>query len=180
MFYLYIYTVGVSKVREKYPDVSSRLIKNNLAGKVELLGYCLMPNHYHLLVREMESGSISRLMKQVVNGYTTYFNHKYRREGAVMQGRFKAIGLDQTIYYDMLRYIHFNPVMAGICSEPWEYEWSSYKEYAGENVNGGMELSKDWISKQFHTVQQYLEWHKDRVSYSRSLAGVREVTIDDK
>ena len=91
--------------------------------------YCLMSNHYHLLL-ETPEGNLSQIMRHINGAYTTYFNVKRKRAGHLFQGRYKAIIVDADAYAAGLsKYIHLNPVKAGIVTKPEEYEWSSYRNY---------------------------------------------------
>ncbi|MDZ4185471.1 MAG: transposase [Desulfuromonadales bacterium] len=93
--------------------------------------YCLMSNHYHLLL-ETPRGNLSQILAHVNGAYTTYFNVKRQRAGHLFQGRYKAILVERDAYVDELsRYIHLNPVRAKIVATPAEYPWSSYRAYAG-------------------------------------------------
>lgn len=93
--------------------------------------YCLMSNHYHLLV-ETPEGNLSRIMKHINGAYTTYFNIKRRRAGHLFQGRYKAILVEKDEYAkELSRYVHLNPVRAKIAGNPGEYLWSSYRSYTG-------------------------------------------------
>lgn len=78
---------------------------------IDLCAYCLMPNHFHLIVREKIDGGISKFMQRIMTGYTMYFNKKYERNGALFQGRFKAkhITDDRYLKY-LISYIHLNPI----------------------------------------------------------------------
>ena len=89
--YLFIYLSPLKKVLEKFPDVPVRLHSKNLSDEVELLGYSLMPTHFHLILKQKNKNGISKLMKQIINAYTLFFNQKNKREGSLMQGRFKAM-----------------------------------------------------------------------------------------
>lgn len=94
--------------------------------------YCLMSNHYHLLL-ETPLGNLSQIMKHINGAYTNYFNVKRKRYGHLFQGRYKAILIDADEYAkELSRYIHLNPVRAGMVSRPEEYRWSSYLDYCGE------------------------------------------------
>jgi len=94
--------------------------------------YCLMSNHYHLLL-ETPEGNLSQIMRHINGAYTTYFNVKRKRAGHLFQGRFKAILIEADEYAaELSRYIHLNPVKAGIVAKPDEYEWSSYRYYIGQ------------------------------------------------
>lgn len=94
--------------------------------------YCLMSNHYHLLL-ETPLSNLSQIMRHINGAYTTYFNRKRQRAGHLFQGRYKAILIDADEYAEELsRYIHLNPVRAGIAGRPEEYHWSSYQYYIGK------------------------------------------------
>ena len=94
--------------------------------------YCLMSNHYHLLL-ETPSGNLPRIMQHINGAYTNYFITKRARSGHLFQGRYKAILIDADAYaIELSRYLHLNPVRAGMVSVPEAYPWSSYLDYIGE------------------------------------------------
>lgn len=93
--------------------------------------YCLMDNHYHLFL-ETPAGNLAQIMRHVGGAYTIYFNAKRKRAGHLFQGRYKAILVDKDVYaLELSRYIHLNPVRAGIVDQPEKYAWSSYRSYIG-------------------------------------------------
>jgi putative transposase len=93
--------------------------------------YCLMNNHYHLLL-ETPEGNLSQIMRHINGAYTTYFNVKRTRHGHLFQGRYKAILVDADAYAtELSRYIHLNPVRVGLAARPEDHEWSSYRQYVG-------------------------------------------------
>ena len=113
-----------------------------------LHAYCLMSNHYHLLI-ETPEGNLSRGMRQLNGVYTQQFNRRHNRVGHILQGRYKAIVVDKNNYLlELCRYIVLNPVRAGMVRGPKEWRWSSYKETAGYG-KGIACLTKDWILLQF-------------------------------
>ena len=94
--------------------------------------FCLMGNHYHLLL-ETPEGNLSQIMRHLNGAYTTYFNIKRQRSGHLFQGRFKAILVDADEYAtELSRYIHLNPVRAEMVDNPADYPWSSYQYYVGQ------------------------------------------------
>jgi putative transposase len=94
--------------------------------------YCLMNNHYHLLL-ETPLGNLSTIMRHINGAYTTYYNVRGQRAGHLFQGRYKAIVVDVNEYAgELSRYIHLNPVRAKIVTKPEEYKWSSYRSYIGQ------------------------------------------------
>ena len=111
-------------------------------------GYCLLGNHYHLLIETLES-NLSRGMKQLNGIYTQKFNNKYKRVGHLFQGRYKAILVEKESYLlELSRYIVLNPVRAGIVSQPGEWPWSNYCAIIGK-VKKPEFLIIDWILSQF-------------------------------
>jgi putative transposase len=105
--------------------------------------YCLMDNHYHLLL-ETPSGNLSRIMAHINGAYTNYFNTKRERSGHLFQGRYNAILVEADEYAkELSRYIHLNPLRAGILELPEEYEWSSYSYYIGKRK------APEWLEMDF-------------------------------
>lgn len=109
----------------------SKLIKLDDTKKVaNVLAYCLMPNHFHLLVKQQKDHGISELVAKLVNSYTKYYNLKYGRVGPLLQGPFKAVLVetDEQLIH-LSRYIHLNPLVAFLVDDLNKYEWSSFREY---------------------------------------------------
>ncbi len=91
--------------------------------------YCLMPNHYHLLV-QTPAGNLSRCMRHINGVYTQRFNRKHNKDGQLFRGRYKAILVDSDNYLlEVLRYIHRNPLKAGLVRNLDEFPWSSHRAY---------------------------------------------------
>lgn len=91
--------------------------------------YCLMTNHFHLIV-ETPEGNLSQAMHWLHASYSGHYNRRHHCSGHVFQGRFKAILIDAGTYLEALsRYVHRNPVRAGIISRPWDYSWSSCRYF---------------------------------------------------
>ncbi len=120
--------------RLRYLDTLARIAKDN---NVLILGYCLMDNHAHLLLKE-GTKTISNLMHRLNASYAYYYNWKYERVGHVFQNRFKSENVEDDIYLKIvIRYIHQNPVKAGMVKRAEEYRWSSCKDYyAGKGLSG--------------------------------------------
>jgi len=109
--------------------------------------FCLMPNHVHLAF-QVGKVPLSRILQNLVQRYTMWVNRREGRTGHVFQGRYKAILLDADAYLlELIRYIHLNPVRAGVARRVEDYPWSSYRAYLGEVVIPW--LSTDWVLGQF-------------------------------
>jgi len=102
-----------------------------------LHAYVFMTNHYHLIV-ETPHAKLSRAMHHINGSYTTYVNNKRKRSGHLFQGRYKAIIIDKDSYLlELSRYIHLNPVRAGLAARPQDYPYSSYRAFVfGKEANG--------------------------------------------
>lgn len=114
---------------------------------VEILAYCLMPNHFHLILRECAEGGISRFMSKILTGYSMYFNKKYERVGTLFERPFKAQHIDTDPYFrHIFAYVHLNPV--NLYQKDWKekglqskkkavdflrkYQYSSFQDYFGK------------------------------------------------
>lgn len=98
----------------------------------ELYAYCLMGNHLHLLVKEGQE-ELAQTLKRLASKYVYWFNAKNQRVGHLFQDRFLSETVEDDAYFlTVLRYIHQNPVKAGLSAVPQAYRWSSYRDYAGE------------------------------------------------
>jgi REP element-mobilizing transposase RayT len=112
-----------------YEKFLEYLLKAKEKYNFYLYAYCLMPNHYHLLI-ETTQPNLSRIMQYLNTAYTVYYNKKRNRSGHLFQGRYKSIIVEGDSYFlELTRYIHLNPVRAGISKTPEGYKWSSFNEY---------------------------------------------------
>lgn len=174
--YLFIYLKPVEKVLEKYPDVPSRLNSKNLSQEVELIGYCLLPDHFHLLLRQKTKDGISKLMKQMTNAYTLYFNQKNNHSGGIMQGRYKAVGVPQDSLAYLLRYIHLNPVSHQLTQDLTTNPWSSYADYLGKETD--LPCTKIHILSKFNSVEEFEKFHTDQTDYAEQLEKIKHLLIE--
>ncbi|MDP2665821.1 MAG: transposase [bacterium] len=148
---------------------------------VEIVAYCLMPNHFHLLIRELEDGGISKFMQKLTTGYTMYFNKKNERNGSLFQGRFKAthVADDRYLRY-LISYIHLNPIK--LLEPKWketgitdkvraeryleEYGQSSYLDYFGKERPEGMILSREALPEYFSSGTDFKTFVTEWLTYS--------------
>lgn len=154
----------------------STISKNNLRH-IEIIAYCLMPTHIHLILKQLSDKGITIYLSNFLNGYTRYFNTKHKRKGPLWESEFKNVLVkndDQLLH--LTRYIHLNPVTASIVNKPENWTFSSYNEYASQtkkepiicNFNGVMEINP----------LLYRKFVNDRISYQRGLAIIKKLKID--
>ncbi len=126
-------------------------------GEVELHAFCLLTNHFHLLLRSL-NGGLSVAMKRTLNAYVRYFNATRARDGALFSGRFRSIGVQTRAYRRILvRYIDDNPVSAGMVRDPEEHAYGSAYWYA--RARRPAWLSRDWVEEE---VRAYSSRGKSR------------------
>lgn len=114
---------------------------STLHGKIELHSYCLMPNHFHLLIKQKEKNAMELLLRKVLTTYVMYFNRRYDRVGHLFQGTYKAVLInDENQLLHLSRYIHLNPSLTKKYLN--QYPFSSYRNYIGERRN-------EWLNTDF-------------------------------
>ncbi len=129
--------------KEDYQAFIQVLIESIEMWNLRVSAYCLMSNHYHLLLQTPEA-NISRCMRHINGVYTQRFNRRHRCDGQLFRGRYKSILVSDDPYLlQLVRYIHKNPVKAGIVREPVDYRWSSHKAYLS------VARKWDWLNKAF-------------------------------
>jgi len=137
-----------------------KLLKENMEGmSYRIYGFVLMGNHYHIIL-QVFGKKLQEIMHQINNKYSKYFNYKYKRVGHVFQGRYKAIIVqDERYLISLIRYLHQNPVKAGICRSVGEYKWSSDVFYRTNNNSFvSIETVLDMLSKdRKEAINQYKE-----------------------
>lgn len=124
--------------------------------------YVLMDNHYHILI-ETPHANLKQIMQNINTSYTVYANKRHKRFGHLLQGRYKAFIVDKESYLmELGRYIHLNPVRAGIAKRPEEYKWSSYREYLHKGMHPAITDTDDTLysfsKKRAIAVRKYQEF----------------------
>lgn len=138
---------------EKFLDVL-RACKE--ISEYKLYAYCLMGNHIHLLIEE-GTESLEQMFKRICGRFVYWYNTKYRRVGHLFQDRFKSEPVDSEQYFfTVLRYIHQNPVKAGICKRVEDYAYSSYSEYI---CSSGL-VDTDYVLE-FATLEEFIGLNRE-------------------
>lgn len=140
--------------------VDGNTIKSILKNRyVEVVSFCLMPNHFHILVKNLEKDGVSKYMHRIGVSYTKFFNLKYGKSGHLFQGSFKSVHVEDNEHLLYLSaYIHRNPrELKGWKNKEDIYSWSSFKNYLNAK-NEEILISKDIILDQFDNIKDYRKY----------------------
>lgn len=169
----------------------TRYIKKQRKLLVDLLAFCLMPNHYHLLIKPRSDNGLVKFLKRLNQGYSQYFNINYKRSGTLFEGRYKLVPIiEESHFIHIPYYIHLNPL--DLVAPEWRqrninnyreaikflenYRWSSHLDYMGVK-NFPSITSRDFLLKIFGGNDKYKketeEWLKDL-----EISQIRELTLD--
>ncbi len=134
---------SVNEDNEKFMAI---LAKYHQKSKYEIYAYCLMNNHVHILIKEGRE-ALSNFMKRIGTSYVSWYNWQYNRKGHLFQDRYKSEPVEDDAYFlTVLRYIHQNPLKAGLVNHIDSYKWSSYTEY----INQPKIVNIEFALKMFH------------------------------
>lgn len=162
--------------REGFSNYLARLTKDQ-EKIVQVIAYCLMPTHIHLTLKQLSPNGISTFMGNILNSYSRYFNTKYHRKGPLWESKFENVLVkDDEQLFHLTRYLHLNPVTAGLVDKPEDWIYSSYKEYT-EDMADIIRICQydDLIEIQ---PKKYKRFVKDRISYQRDLAKIKKILIE--
>lgn len=144
----------------------------NFYNKLELLAYCLMPNHFHLLIYQRQPRAMAQFMQSVLTSYSRYFNKKYRRTGSLFESRYKASMISDDSYLEHIsRYIHLNP-------REWrDYEYSSLPYYLQRDEVSWIRPKR--IIESFSTPEEYLEFVGNYVEQKKMMDILKQELAND-
>ncbi len=146
-------------------------------GAFSLISYCLMPNHFHLLIRQNTDLPTSKLLLKICTSYSMYFNKKYQRVGHVFQDRFKQVLVNDNEYLKWLSaYIHQNPKVAGLVTNLDDYRWSSYPFFVG--LREDRLCDKSIIYDQFGNSKGYKEFVESGYQLIKDKKGMEDILLD--
>lgn len=146
---------------------------------VDIVSYCFMPNHFHLLLKQKLDQGISKFLSNFSDSYTRYFNTKHERTGALFQGIFKAVRIEndeQLIHVS--RYIHLNPVVSFLVKEEnlETYPWSSLLEILGLEQKNICEIGI--VLDLFSSKNKYRQFLYDQVDYAKKLERIKHLLLE--
>jgi putative transposase len=160
------------KILTKLEDMQDYLI--------ETISYCLMPNHFHFLLRQQVEGGITKFIRLLENSYSHYFNLKYNRKGGLYEGRFRSVIIETNAQLlHVARYIHLNPYSSYVVKDLnllLNYPYSSLPEYLGK-------VKKDFCNKkiilgQFKNLESFKDFIANQADYQRSLEIIKHQLLE--
>ena len=148
------YILQYDKEKEKYLELMNQY---SIKFEINLIAYCIMSNHIHILIKAKNVNNISDFMRLVNGSYATYYNKKYDRVGFVFRSRFRSkVIMSEKSLFRCIKYIHMNPVSANIVQNEEEYKYSSYINfknnfglYSLEKLNYMLKLDKEFLNRDF-------------------------------
>lgn len=147
---------------------------------VEIICFCFMPNHFHLLLKQKEENGISKFMSIFQNSFTRYMNTKYERIGPLLQGQFKAVRVeDENQLFHLSRYIHLNPYASFVVKKKEDlinYPWSSFPQYLRKTNNSFCSVKAVMVS--FKNAEEYKNFVFDQADYQRELDRIKHLTFE--
>ena len=150
---------------------------NENVDKVSVLAYCLMPNHFHFLVKQLANGGVTDYFRRLANSYSHYINVKYKRTGPLFESRFKNVLVksdDQLLH--LSRYIHLNPIVSGLVKNLDSYIWSSYRSYV--DVTEDNLSNPEDVLNNFKSKDDYRRFVMDQVDYGKQLEKLKHLVLE--
>ena len=155
-----------------------RLVKRYVTQyAVTIIAYCLMPNHYHFLLRQESDLSLSKFIGVLFNAYAQAVNKQETRSGSLFEGRFRHRRIDREEYLTQLcRYIHLNPVKARLAQRPEDWPYSNYQDWIG--LRTGTLMDRSFIQGHFLDGEAYRQFVADWRDVERSQTILRPYMLD--
>jgi putative transposase len=165
-------------VEEKGINHSINTLLKGTKELIQIVAYCIMPTHIHLILKQLEERGITTFMSNLLNSYSRYFNIKHKRKGPLWEGNFKSVLVknDEQLLH-LTRYIHLNPVTAYLVDKPEDWLWSSYNEYLSKIREENRICKYDDILN--IKINSYKEFVENRIAYQRELKIIKELLVDE-
>jgi putative transposase len=179
--YFHVYNRGcgrenIFRESENY-NYLLRIIRNKLPlYRITIIAYCFMPNYYHFILRQDNDIPAGNFIQNIFNSYSKAFNKRYGRTGTLFEGPFQAkYIIEQEYLVHLCRYVHRNPVDAGLVKSPEKWPFSDYCDWIGLREN--VFIDKDFITNNFSTTKEYESFVKDYTPPSKLKFGLDKYSI---
>jgi REP element-mobilizing transposase RayT len=180
--YYHVYNRGAGKGRiffidENYEYLMRLMKEHDQKYGAVVIAYCLMPNHYHFLLKQETDEPLSKFIQVLFNAYVQALNLQQGRTGTLFEGRFKHKCVDQWEYLSALcRYIHLNPVKARLVARPEDWGYSNYREWVG--LRGSAFVDKIFLQEYFPNAEEYAKFVNDDMEEKRSNDKISKYLFD--
>lgn len=177
---LHYYNSGFTKIslsgylsaNKEYVFESLLIPKNDAV--IKFLAYCIMPDHYHLLIRVLNQMSIYKYLNNIAGSYTRYFNLRLKRKGPLWQSAYKMVRIktnEQLLHIN--RYIHLNPTTNNLVKNPLDWQYSSYNEY----INKDMILNNIITEISIKSKNSFKKFIEDQIDYQKKLKIIKKLIL---
>jgi len=181
-FYRYKTPLSFSHYKRLLKEERQKFLENLYKNKpfIEILAFCLMPNHCHFLLKQIQNKGIPNFMRNFQDSYARYFNAKYKRTGALFQSMFMAVRIEtEEQLVHVSRYIHLNPVTAYLIEikKLENYPWCSFSDYL--NPGTYQFVNSNLILSLFKTRRSYKKFVFDQAEYQRELQKIKHLILEE-
>ncbi|KKP87085.1 MAG: hypothetical protein UR89_C0007G0004 [Candidatus Roizmanbacteria bacterium GW2011_GWA2_35_8] len=170
-----INVINLGTFLKKNKEYSPDIIFFNKNNNVKYISYCIMPDHYHLLLKVLKENMLSKYISDVENSFSRFFNIKLKRKGPIWESRFKAVRVktnEQLLHVS--RYIHLNPTSSNLVEKPEDWIFSSYKSFITKSEIINKTMNEISISDR----DLYKKFIEGNIDYQRKLKKIRNLFID--
>ncbi|MBN2146163.1 MAG: transposase [Anaerolineales bacterium] len=142
---------------DNYHFALRRIKKYLIELNLTLIAYCLMPNHFHFLIRQNGDQPAGMLVQRAFNSYSKAYNKRYQHSGTLFEGNYRVKAVVQTTHLlQLCRYIHANPVKDGLVAKPADWPYSNYQEWVG--TRAGTLIDREFVALHFPTPAEYAKF----------------------
>lgn len=157
--------------KDYYPD----LLIPKADSIVKIISYCVMPDHYHFLIKVLKEKCVSKYMNDVENSFSRFFNTRFNRKGPLWQSSFESVRIrtnEQLLHVS--RYIHLNPTTKNLVAKPEDWIFSSYRNF----INNEIVLREMVPEISIRSRVNYKKFIEDRIDYQKKLKSIRKLTLE--
>lgn len=143
---------------------------------IKIISYCIMPDHYHFLLKILTGNTLSKLISTIENSFTRYFNIKFDRKGPLWQNSFKSVEIrsnEQLLHVS--RYIHLNPTTSNLVDKPEDWKFSSYRDF----ITDERVLKKFVKEISIDDMKSYKQFVENNIKYQRELKHIKKLILED-
>ncbi len=169
------YDKNLGKYLKKHDDYRPQLLDLDKNSFVKFISYCVMPDHYHLVIKILKGGIISKYINDLENSYSRYFNVKFDRKGPLWQNHFKAVRVksnEQLLH--VVRYVNINPTTSGLANKPEDWTYSSYQDF----ISNPKYLKEIITEISISNTERFKKFCEDNIDYQKKLRFIKKLLLE--